>query len=56
MDMAAKAIHMKQLKQILRLHCDGFSINAIVRHTGTSWPTVKKYLLREGYEPLKFFA
>jgi transposase len=46
MDMAAKAIHMKQLKQILRLHRDGFSINEIVRHTGISWPTVKKYLLR----------
>ena len=43
--MAAKAIHMKQLKQILRLQRDGFSINAIVRHTGISWPTVKKYLV-----------
>jgi len=44
--MAAKAILMEQLKQILRLQRDGFSINAIVRHTGISWPTVKKYLTR----------
>ena len=44
--MAAKAIHMEQLKQVLRLHRDGFSINAIVQHTGISWPTVKKYLVR----------
>ena len=46
MDMAAKAILMEQLKQILRLQRDGFSINAIVRHTGVSWPTIKKYLTR----------
>ena len=46
MDLAAKAIQMEQLKQILRLQRDGFSINAIVRHTGISWPTVKKYLAR----------
>ena len=44
--MAAKAILMEQLKQILRLQRDGFSINAIVRHTGISWPTIKKYLTR----------
>ena len=44
--MAAKAILMEQLKQILRLQRDGFSINAIVRHTGVSWPTIKKYLTR----------
>lgn len=42
--MTAKAIEMEQLKQILRLQRDGFSINAIVRHTGISRPTVKKYL------------
>ena len=32
--MAAKAIQMEQLKQIIRPQRDGFSINAIVRHTG----------------------
>ena len=42
--MAAKALAMEQLKQILRLRRDGFSIKAIVRHTGISRPTVKKYL------------
>ena len=42
--MAAKAIQIEQLKQILRLQRDGFSINA--SHTGISWPTVKKYLAR----------
>jgi transposase len=44
--MAAKAIQMELLRQILRLKDDGFSINAIVRHTGLSRPTVKKYLSR----------
>ncbi len=44
--MAAKAILMEQLKQILRLKQDGFSIKAIVRHTGISRPTVRKYLAR----------
>ena len=44
--MAAKAILMEQLKQILRLRRDGFSIKAIVRQTGISRPTVKKYLAR----------
>jgi len=44
--MAAKAILMEQLKQILRLRCEGFSIKAIVRKTGISRPTVKKYLGR----------
>lgn len=44
--MAAKAIQMELLKQILRLKSEGFSINAIVRHTGLSRPTVKKYLSR----------
>jgi hypothetical protein len=32
--MAAKAIRMEKLKQILRLKQDGFSIKAIVRNTG----------------------
>lgn len=44
--MAAKAIAMEPLKQILRLKNEGFSIKAIVRHTGISRPTVKKYLSR----------
>jgi transposase len=44
--MAAKAIAMEPVKQILRLHQDGFSIKAIVRLTGISRPTVKKYLRR----------
>src|SRR5215831_10454682 len=44
--MAAKALAMEQLKQILRLRRDGFSIKAIVRHTGISRPTVKKYLAK----------
>jgi transposase len=44
--MAAKAIAMEPLKQILRLKDEGFSIKAIVRHTGISRPTVKKYLAR----------
>ena len=44
--MAAKAILMEQLKQILRLKHDGLSIKAIVRHTGTSRPTIRKYLAR----------
>ncbi|HVU95964.1 MAG TPA: helix-turn-helix domain-containing protein, partial [Puia sp.] len=37
---------MEPVKQILRLHQDGFSIKAIVRLTGISRPTVKKYLRR----------
>jgi len=44
--MAAKAIRMEKLKQILRLKQEGFSIKAIVRNTGISRPTVKKYLAR----------
>ena len=44
--MAAKAIAMEPVKQILRLYQDGFSIKAIVRLTGISRPTVKKYLRR----------
>jgi len=43
--MAAKALAMEQLKQILRLRRDGFSIKAIVRHTGISRPTVKKLFI-----------
>src|SRR5882672_10349967 len=44
--MAAKAIRMEKLKQILRLKQEGLSIKAIVRLTGISRPTVKKYLSR----------
>lgn len=44
--MAAKALSMELLKQILRLKREGFPIKAIVRHTGISRPTVKKYLAR----------
>lgn len=39
---------MELLKQILRLKQEGFSIKAIVRYTGISRPTVKKYLQRSG--------
>lgn len=44
--MAAKAIKVEQLKQILKLKQDGFSIKAIVRHTGIARNTVKKYLAK----------
>ncbi len=44
--MAAKAIRMEKLKQILRLKQEGLSVKAIVRLTGISRPTVKKYLSR----------
>ncbi|MEI6950701.1 IS21 family transposase [Paraflavisolibacter sp. H34] len=37
---------MEQLKQILQLQNDGFSIKAIARHTGLARNTVKKYLAR----------
>jgi len=42
--MAAKAIKVEQLKQILKLKQDGFSIKAIARHTGVARNTVRKYL------------
>jgi transposase len=44
--MAAKATSMEQLKQILRLKEQGFSISAIRRYTGISRPTIRKYLKR----------
>lgn len=44
--MAAKAIQVELLKQILRLKQDGFSTSAIARSTGISRPTVIKYLSR----------
>jgi transposase len=44
--MAAKAIQMEQLKQILQLKRDGLSIKAIARYTGIARNTIKKYLAR----------
>jgi transposase len=44
--MAAKAILMEQLKQVLQLKRDGFSIKAIARTTGIARNTIKKYLAR----------
>src|SRR5687767_3269000 len=44
--MAAKATQMEQLKQIFRLKQEGFSISAIMRYTGISRPTIRKYLKR----------
>lgn len=44
--MAAKAIQVELLKQILRLKQDGFSVSAIARSMGVSRPTVIKYLSR----------
>jgi transposase len=44
--MAAKAIQLELLKQILRLKQDGFSVSAIARTLGLSRPTVIKYLSR----------
>jgi transposase len=46
-DMAAKPIKMEQLKLILRLHQKGYSIKGIVRQTGISRNTVKKYLANQ---------
>lgn len=44
--MAAKAIQMEQLKQVLQLKRDGLSIKAIARYTGIARNTIKKYLAR----------
>ena len=46
--MAAKAIQVELLKQILRLRQDGFSVSATSRTLGISRPTVIKYLRRLG--------
>jgi len=48
--MAAKSIKMEQLKQILRLHQQGYAIKRIARDTGISKTTVKKYLRSEHIE------
>lgn len=45
--MAAKSIKMEQLKQILRLHQQGYAIKRIARDTGISKTTIKKYLRNE---------
>lgn len=44
--MAAKAIKVELLKQIIRLKQDGFSVSATARLIGVSRPTVIKYLSR----------
>jgi transposase len=44
--MAQKAVDMKQIKQVQQLRADGVAIKEIVRRTGISRKTVKKYLLR----------
>lgn len=50
--MAAKAIQVELLKQILRLKQGGFSVSATSRTLGISRPTVIKYLRRlEGTDP-----
>ena len=42
--MSQKPIDMNQAKQILQLHTDGVGIKEIVRRTGISRKTVRKYL------------
>lgn len=42
--MTQKAIDMTQAKQIQQLSADGVSIKEIVRRTGISRKTVRKYL------------
>lgn len=42
--MAQKSTSMNQVKQILQLHADGVPIKEIVRRTGISRKTVRKYL------------
>lgn len=42
--MAQKHINMNQAKQIQQLSADGVAIKEIVRHTGISRKTVRKYL------------
>jgi hypothetical protein len=44
--MAAKAIQMEHLKQVLQLKRDGLSIKAIARYTVIARNTIKKYLAR----------
>lgn len=52
--MAAKNIKMEQLKLIVRLHQNGYSIKAIARQTGLARNTVRKYLSRVELEnPVK---
>lgn len=49
--MSAKTITMEQLKTILRLQQEGHSIKNIVRLTGLSRNTVKRYLKRNAPAP-----
>jgi DNA-binding NarL/FixJ family response regulator len=42
--MAGKPRPMSQIKQLLRLHSQGYSIKAIARTLGISKNTVKSYL------------
>lgn len=44
--MAQKSLLMNQAKQIQQLHADGVAIKEIVRRTGVSRKTVRKYLRR----------
>jgi transposase len=49
--MAAKTILMEQIKQVLQLKRDGFSIKSIARTTGIARNTIKKYLTRIDTDP-----
>jgi DNA-binding CsgD family transcriptional regulator len=42
--MAQKTTDMNQVKQVQQLHQDGIAIKEIVRRTGISRKTVRKYL------------
>lgn len=50
--MAQKPIAMEQLKQILQLHHQNIPIREIVRRTGVSRNSVKKYLRRISDQPV----
>ena len=44
--MGAKPKAMEDIRSVIRLHKDGFYNYAIHEHTGTSLPTIRKYLSR----------
>jgi transposase len=50
--MAQKAVDMKQIKQVQQLSADGVSIKEIVRRTGISRKTVRKYLRKIAAMPV----
>lgn len=51
--MAQKSLNMNQAKQVQQLHADGIAIKEIVRRTGISRKTVRKYLRKiEAAAPL----